>query len=325
MAYFDSDNDNGSTNSGNSGNSDDMKFRLSPQVVIRGTLTRAFGTDQNWGQSIGIVFENARLVEGCIYKDFEKDVFKGFPWDEICGVMPEEEGVDLSEDDADEYYKTSYGSTDKKYELVDARIHGESDPMPIGTGDIILWYGGTKENGPKAASLRLGMLLHPDGNDNVLSEDDVHNWLGDTSGSNWLRDDLQGEEFDYFIEKRDSSESDYQYHHPVLIKTSIRERVAPIANGDGNSAGNNQNGNQNSGTLGGSNGTEENNESSSGAPIDRIPEPVNDFLATAGSLDMEDNESKSALLTDLVNDPENAITTDMVDEAGGRDAVIEMV
>lgn len=289
-----------------------MKFKITPKVVIRGTLTRTFGTDQSWGQSIGLVFEDARLVEGCIYKDTEKDVYKGFAWDEVYGTMPHEEGVNMTEDDALPKYKTSYGSTDKEYELVDARIDGQSDPMPIGDGDIILWYGGTEDNGPKSASLRLGMLLHPDGNDNVLSEDDVHNWLGDTSGTNWLRDDLKGGEFDYFIEKRDSSESDYQYHYPVLVKSSIGERVVPVGNSGANNSANDT--------------VDESSSNTSEAPVDSVPEPVDSFIGTAQQLDMDDDEEdKMALLNDLIEDPENEMTVEMVDEIGGKTDVVEMV
>ncbi len=321
MAYFDSSND-GSTNSGNNSgnNADDLNLRLTPKVAIRGELARAFGTDQSWGQSIGLVFENTRLVEGCIYKDTEKEVYKGFSWSEICGVMPKnDKGIEITEDDAQKIYSTTYGTTEKSYELIDARIHGESDPMPIGDGNVIMWYGVSgEESTPKAASLRLGMLLHPDANGNVLSETDGHNWLGDTSGSNWLRDDLQGEEFDYYLDKRPSSESDRKYHYPVLIKTSIGEPVQPVANAGGSV--------ENSGTLADSKDSEVSGEESESADSSNdIPEPVENFISTARKLDMEDDESKLALLNDLIGDPQNELVIEMVEKMGGKNEVAGMV
>ncbi|MFC7191895.1 hypothetical protein ACFQL7_20635 [Halocatena marina] len=269
-------------------------------------------TSKSWGQSLGITMKNTRLVEGCLYKDVDKAKYKIFPWEKICGVTPEE--GDLTEDDANPYYATSYGSTDKKYELIKARIAGESEPVEIGIGNVLQWFGATKKYGAKSASKTLTKILTTPGEDLLNDTDDNHNWLHDTNETNLLRGDLEGRTFDMFLRKRDASDSDNTYFHPTVVDVELGRKVKPSNSSGGSSNGSKTDvSTESSGTLGG--------ESDQSDDTDDVPGPVNDFFATADRLDM-DESGKVALLDDLIVDEENELTQDMIEEAGGRDNVL---
>jgi hypothetical protein len=246
---------------------------------------------------------------------------------------------------------------------------------------------GSRKYGPKAASLSLAKLLTRDGVNTVVEEDDWYDnlspanqtvaddledesvswldaWMSDVSGDNLLRDDLQGRRVAWFLVKKDSQETDRQYHAPIMIDTVTGSRVTRQNNSGGNQGTLSDDGDDSEGdgsadesdaaddrraeleamdysdlqSLGsetegatGSGSTEDiiesivNAENDEGAGVVEVPEPIADFVSTCGSLGFTDADRASTLLTDLIEDEGNDLTADMVAEFGGEAEVLAQV
>ena len=212
----DNSENSGSDDSGSSGGSyePDVNLTVTPYAPIEGTITRVFGNQNSWGQSLGIKMENVVLKDGVLYLDPEKGKHKAFNWEEVAGVMPSEDHP-VSKDDANKFLTKNYGGTSKRYELVGATVMANGDD-PVEVGDVVLWYGGSDQYGPKSAAKTLSKVLTSLGRNATVDESDIHNWLSDTTGDNILRDDLQGKEVAFFEVKKQSNQSDRQYHHPIV-------------------------------------------------------------------------------------------------------------
>lgn len=309
-AYSDDDTQTDSTDapSGSGSRQDNINLAMVPHAAIEGTLTKVFGNQNANGQSIGIVMDDVELVDGCLYYDADKDKHKVFPWTDVVGMGPDHDDF---EGNANKFLMKTYGSTEKRYELVESVVPEEDEPAPIGS--VIMWYSGYKENGPKAASVTLAKVLTRQGRDMVLSKDDINNWLADTSNENVLRADLQDRRVAFFEVKKDSNTSDRKFHHPIVIDTETDATIT-VANGGGDGGAQSDEAAADGDESG--DATDE---------ADGTPEPISDFIATCESLGFDDRERAQTLLDDLVADEGNDLTADMVDEFGGTDAVLDAV
>ena len=249
--YGSYDSDSAATTTNDDDNSDDdgdsvrdMTLKMTPYSEIEGTLTSVFGNDAYFGQSLGIVWEDLKLVDGCLYHDPEKDNYKVFSWKSVIGMMPGEGDFDAT--DANQFLMKTYGSTEKRYELVEAVHPDKDDPKPIGEG--IMWYSGS--NGPKAASKVLAQLLTERGRDMFIDYDEWYSslsteekrradldkdhedhlahtsgWLSDVDSTNCIRSDLEGRTFSFFEIKKDSDSTDRQFNQPIVEDTVTGEKV----------------------------------------------------------------------------------------------------
>lgn len=315
--YASNDNDNSGSSSGSSGGSggDDLNLTMVPHAAIEGDLVKVFGNDNSFGQSLGIAWENVELVDGCLYYDSDTDKHKIFPWKDVVGIEPEE-ADNLTADDANQYLVKNYGTTEKRYELVEAVVPEVDEPVEI--GDAVMWYSGSEDYGPKSASRTLAQILTTLGRDMVIDEEDspaekyIKGWLRDTSATDVTRDDLSGRRFAFFEVKKQSNQSDRQYHHPIVVdvQTGAQVTVANATDDEGDDT---------SGTL------DDDSEPVGASGGSDVPEPIEDFISTCDSLGFTDRDRAATLLGDLVSDSGNDLTADMIDDFGGEDAVLDEV
>ena len=340
---YGNDDDNSGNNSGSSDNgAEDKNLTLTPFAEIEGKLVKVFGNDNRFGQSLGISWEDVKLVDGCLYHDPDKDNYKVFSWKSVIGMMPGE--GDFSSDDANDFLMKTYGTTEKRYELVTAVHPDEDEPESI--GNALMWYSGSQKYGPKSASKTLSKILTQMGRDMMVEEDDwydslsaaeqaradlpdddddflswITGWLADTSGDNCLRSDLQGRRFNFFEVKKPSNNSDRHYHHPIVEDSETEIQVTVD-----NTAG----GSETQGTLAGDEGGEKAKATDGGAAAavpeaqseEGIPEPVNDFVSSVAQFSDFTRERAETLLEDFITDDGLPLTQDLVDDFGGKDEVL---
>lgn len=254
------------------------ELRIGVNATIEGDIVRAFGSSSEYGDSLGVVFEEAALLDGGLYLDAAKGRYKVFSWKEITGFNVFEHlerGNELSAEDADEVLSKTYNE-EKTYELIGARVPEEVDEdgdvvvegssvfrdyaydgpgtvpefdepedlegSDVYIGDVIVWFGGTSEYGPSASARRLAELLTTLGSEAVLDENNIYDWLADTSGTNILRDDLQDRRIRYFVVRRQPQEGKYPYNYPVLEDVNTGEEVvrdnSASPEGEGDDSGN---------------------------------------------------------------------------------------
>ena len=337
---------------GDSYDNEEVKFTTHASIV--GTLNRVFGVDTPYGQSLGVSFENAKLTDGVVGYDTEKDKYKIFSWEEATGLSPMDRldrGDTPTADDADDIIQKTYVGNSKTYDVIAARVEGfetedgttvEStsrkrdvtvengsvnagewedlggDPVPL--FNTVTWFNGSEDYGPSATSNRLAKLLTSLGDDMVTDEDNIYDWLADVSGENLLRDDLEGRVVEFFKIPRES-DNGYTYHVPIVIDASTGEEVQPNNRGD--------TGNESSGSTSASSTTANDSADSeagntSAAP-ESFPEPVADYIRTVTNIADMDADRAGKLLDELIADPDNAMTQEHLDDSGGRDVVIQEV
>lgn len=251
---------------------DDTELIVSSHSMLQATLTRFFGTDNSWGQSVGLGMEDVALEDGLLYLDPEKGKLKIFSWTNVLGLSPiellEEDGDVVDVTDAEPYDRLSrgYATTDKTYRLVAARVpetvdedgeviipassmeraveqtddgweYGEFEDLegelPAVADATITWYGGSPDSGASPAALRLTSLLA--GPEYVNDGDDVFNFISNTDADNILRDDLDGRRVRFFITTRTSEESGRDYNYVVVEDLKTDEPVTYDNSGEGDS------------------------------------------------------------------------------------------
>lgn len=249
---------------------EDIELRATVNNTIEGDLARAFGASSNFGMSLGVNFEDVALIDGGLYLDPEKGRLKVFSWEEITGFnIPEmlDEGMDVGASEADEVLPKTYGDTRKKYRLIAARVpqsddlqiesssiardytwHGEDDVEytdfedhggdPIGFGNVVMWFSGNEDYGPSASAKRLASLITQQGDDAVVDENNIYEWLDVPTGENILREDLQDRRVRFFTVRRDSDESERSYNYPVLEDVKTGETIARDHSDESGDSGN---------------------------------------------------------------------------------------
>lgn len=322
---------------------DSPEWKFGTYATIETTVDSVFGTATEYGNSLGIEFHDIELIDGCLYADPEKHKFKLFSWQESNDMAPVERlerGEDPDADDAADFIRKTYVGNEKEYELVAARVDevvdddGEviveadskqrsvefgDEPGDVEFGDwedlggdtvewdhgAVAWYSGG-ENGPSVSSRTLAETLTRYGENAVVDEDDVHNWLTDVSGTDMLRPDLNDRRIRFFIVTRTGE--DYTYNLPIIEDVETGEQIRPNNSGGGDT---------------GNSSSSDSDAVAEAAALDEgdYPEPLADFLSTAPNLNMNEDRA-NALLDDLVESSDNALTEDMLDDYGGRDTLI---
>jgi hypothetical protein len=365
----------------NSGNfQKDLNLKLGTHTVIEGVLTEVFGNSHNqYGQSLAVKFEDATLVDGCLYRDTDKpDRFKTFSWEDVLGMEPSLD-FEVSPDDANRFLSKTYATTQKKYELVDARVpplysepdiseelaeraeNGDSEaaaeineildefepeelrpadpaePIPIGEGNIIMWYSGNSRTGPKSASKTLAQVL-TEGDVVVRNAEgkvnkDVFNWLADTSRDNLVRSDLEGRRIALTEVARPSIDPETGepngrfFSHAVVFDAKTGEEVYPERT-DEQAEFNSQGQSQPAApaTDGGQSRAAVSDLPPKATGATEYPEPLADFIESCQQLGYDQAGVHDAqarqLLMDLIADQVNPLTQELVDEHGGVDAVL---
>ena len=320
------------------GDYDNIELTFTPYTTVEATVSGVFGTDSEYGQSLGVAFEDVRLVDGALYVDPEKDKHKLFSWKNVAGLSISESlerGNSPDASDAPEIETKNYAGNEKTYELVAARVPEVTDSDnevvleassrertvtvedgsvsetgewtdlsgdKVELGESITWYSGSEEYGPSASSKSLLEVLTEFGSDAVNDEDDLYNWLpNDGVGDNIMRDDLEDRRVRFFTVSRESSNG-YTYHDPILEDLSTGEEINP----------NNR--------LTESDAIEEARERDEGT----YPEPVADFVQSGRNLNLTEDRA-SGLLDELLESTDNGLTEPMLEDVGGREALIDEV
>lgn len=330
------------------GDYNNVELRFTPKSGIDATLERAFGTNSDYGQSLGVNFSNARLEDGALYYLPDGGYYKLFSWEQVEGFMPNEfveRGDELHAEDADEIFTKTYFGDQYTYELVAARVpevmdddgnvlleassrvrelQGVEDGVPEFSDwedlngdkvpiqdDLVTWWDGNEEYGPSTSATSLLEKLTVYGQDSVVDEDDIDNWLPDTTGENILRDDLEGRVVNFFIVRNDPDGGN-PYNLPILIDLQTSEEIS-VNNRGGDS------GNENSG--GDSQLVADAREADSGD----YPEPIAEFIQSGTRINMT-RDRADKLLDELVADETNAMTMDMVEDYfGDKSGLIDEV
>lgn len=322
---------------GSSQSYDNTEIKTTPHASLEFEVERVFGTAHpDFGQSLGIAVTNATVTDGALYRDADKGTYKLFSLKEAGATKPAdavERGMEVTTDDVDVVLNKSPLGHDKTYDLVgvvvpeytdedgEVVIEGSSmvrsveetedgdlefgewedlggEPFDI-EGELIMWQSGNDEYGPSSASKRLAQVLTEFGTDAIVDEGDLHNWLADTSGEDIGRDDLEDRPVEFFKVIR-TSEDGYNYHRPVVRDLKTGEEIGPKNAGDSRSGGSD---------------TTEQAAAAADAAGNEYPEPVTDFVGSAGSLDLTPDRAETLLL-DMADDDENALTREMIDEIG---------
>lgn len=345
--------DNFAGSSSSTDYNESIEMLTTPYATIEADLTRVFGTSSQYGESLGVNFSDPELVDGVVGYDAEKDKLKIFSWREAVGLSPEESldrGNEPDATDVDDVITKTYVGNRKTYEVIAARMPEVEDDdgnvvveassrersvtveedgaleftpwesldgeKPELEQDAVMWFDGSDEYGPSASSKRMARLTTSLGDEMIADEDDVHNWLGDTSGENVLRDDLQDRRVQYFKVERES-ENGNTYHVPILLDA---ETGAEVTVNNRGGSGNEQ---QPDGDADGSGPASESSGSfDSGESPDPYPEPVANYINSVDRIDGMDEESAGELLDELIADSDNPMTEEYVEEAGGREQVL---
>lgn len=340
-AYETGDSTDSNSDSSGSENENSPELIVTPYATFEGNLAAVFGTNSQFGQSLGTVFEDIEVIDGCLYVDPDKQKFKLFSWQESNDMSPPERldrGEDPSADDASDFIRKTYAGNSKEYELVAARVPEvtdedgsvvipasskertvtfDGDDVSFGDwndlggdtipfGDAIIWSNGSDEHGPSVTAKSLAETLTEYGENAVEDEDDLNNWLTDASGGNVVREDLANQRVRFFIIQKSSDQ--YTYNQPIIEHLNTGERVRP-----NNYSPEGDEGNEDSSS-----------EANSGSAPESYAEPVADFLQSGEKLDLTEDRA-GMILDDLISDADNALTEELVEEAGGRDHLIQQV
>lgn len=319
----------------------EIKFR--PYTTIDATLDSAFASDGEWGQSLSVNFTDVELVDGTFYVNANSGKYTLFSWKNVAEMSPVDRydrGQEPSVEDAPEIVTRTYFGDTYEYELVAARVpeimdddnnvaveatskardvtlteldewddlSGDKVELP----DVVHYFDANEDNGASVTSTATAEVLTTAGEDAIDDADDMHNWLNVPMGENILRDDLEGREIQFFIVQRDSDETGYSYNLPIFVDLKTGERIQ--ANNRSQEA---DSGNRNPEE---SEAVQEAVEQDAGT----YPEPLAEFISSGRDLDLNANRAAS-LLDDMIEDGDNALTAAMVDDHGGRDAIIGQV
>lgn len=327
-SYQQYESSSGSTSDNDYDDDESHELILTPYATIEGELSAVFGVDSQYGQSLGVFRNDVDLIDGCLYFDPDKGKFKLFSWKGSNDMSPEERyerGDDPEASDANDFIRKTYAGNDKEYELVAARIpeveqdgeviieassvardvdvdaaeYGEFEDLGGDTYrlpfDTLTWYSGS-ENGPSVSAREYAELTTTLGEDAIVDEDDINNWLSRTTGENMLREDLDDRRLRFFTVKRSGDQ--YTYNLPIIEDVETGARIQP------------------DNRVGDSEQVQEAEQKDTGT----YPEPVADFIQSAQSLDATRDRAEK-LLDDMVSE-DNPLTAELVEEVGGRDEVL---
>lgn len=308
-----------------SGN-DDLKLTAMPYAAIDGDFQGLREGNSDFGQSIGERYENTTLVDGALYqrKDDEEKV-KLISWDDL-GFDPEDEDFNPTEF---KRRNESYGGTTYNYALVAARIDetgevwvsetedgeaaldvNESDQPVI--GNVIIWNGGSKENGPNSTAKTAARTLTNLGRDAVVDEDDVYNWMDSNAEA---RSALEGKRLRRFKVEREGEK--FSFYTPVYIDVATENRIGipnDTESGAGSSGGEAQ-----AATDGGTSGASQSAMAQAAAEATSdsdFPAAIDDCINYCVEQDITDRDDVMGTFNVMANNPESSISLEMVEEVG---------
>lgn len=327
-----------------SGN-DDLKLTMMPYAAIDADLTGIRKGNSDWGQSIGERYENAALVDGALYqrKDDETKI-KVYSWDSL-GFDAEDEEFKPAEF---KRKNENYGGTSYNYTLIAARVDdtgevwlaevedeetGEMGPAmdlnddeyPV-LGNVILWNGGSEDNGPNSTAKTSARTLTTLGRDAVVDEDDVYNWLDSQTE---LRTELEGRRLRRFKVEREGEQ--HSFYTPVFIDVKTDNRIG-IPNGDEGEAAAQASGEDKAAATDGgstaqSGGADESAMAEAAAEAgagSNFPPAVDDCIDYCVDQGITDRDDVMGTFNVMANNPESSISLEMVEEAG-EDNILDAI
>ena len=327
---------NDSNDNSDSYDDDPQAFQIAPYSTIEGVPQRLFGTDSPYGETSAVVWDDVELIDGAVYENDANGKWRLFSWQDVAGRPVSsflEDGNDFTADRAQQYMRQTYGSNDIEYSLVMARVPEqvtesgeviqeptavavddgsmvEINPESVSLPEIIIWQSANGD-APSAGDRTTVKYMAEQGHDIVQEDYGDGEWLTDTSGNDFLRDDLRGRRLQYFLVKKQSNASQYMFTHPVLwdveLEQEVRIKNSQSPDGDGEASG--------------ADGASE----SSASPSENgsTPAPLGRFYTQAAGLEL-DESGAFRLLEDMV-EGENGLTQEMVDNNGGEQAVVNEV
>lgn len=299
-----------------SGN-DDLKLTMMPYAAMDGTFKGVRVGDSKFGMSIGERYEGAVLVDGALYqrKDDPSKV-KMYSWKDLGFNAGDEEFKPAEFKRKNE----NYGGTTYNYTLVAARIDdtGETwttedfptndEDLPV-IGSVIVWNGGSSDNGPNSTAKTAARTLTNLGRDAVLDEDDVYEWLDSDIET---RPELEGRKIRRFKVEREGEK--YSFYTPVFIDAATGNRIG-IANDDGGDGGvpddTSDSGTSTATADGGSDPEPEPEPEDSG-----LPEAIDDCIDYCVEQDITNHDEVMGTFDVMANNPESSISTAMIDSVG---------
>ncbi|QCC48120.1 hypothetical protein DV707_10850 [Halobellus limi] len=292
-------------------------------VAIRGRLSRLVYAGGDYGESVGLLLDDAVLVEGVLMREVDSGYLKVFGWTEFENDLPE--GYTAA--DAPEEYDFRHPQGVNTYSLVAARLVPDGEE-PSGEeyeiGDMITFEGGSVK--PKGFSRALVKTLASNPDEMVLSTDDIYNWL---NSEVTLRPELEGREviyIKYLQEPQDGRGNPFQMPQvidmesgEVIIKEGYGQTFLPGVSDD---------------EIDVVVGQEAAIPATDGGATDVVAEApaeepssaaVDEFVTTMIDLQVDDEDQILAQLTSLVNAAGHDLSEDAVDAFGGESAVVDAI
>ena len=302
---------------------DDLKLSTLPYAAIDGDFAGVRVGDSNFGMSIGERYENTVLVDGALYqrKDDESKV-KLFSW-QTLGFDPESETFN-----PDEFKRKSenYGGNTYNYNLVAATVDetGETyttDEFELGDeglpviGNVIIWNGGSKENGPNSTAKTAARTLTKQGRAVVVDEDDVYNWLDKNAEG---REDLLGKRIRRFKIEREGRK--YSFYTPVFLDVEFDQRIGiPNENDTTASAAASSDSGSSEQTAATDGGAVAQAAAQATGPAADFPAPIADTIDYCAEQGILDGEDILGTLNVMAQNPDSSVTVEMVEDAGTDD------
>lgn len=316
--------DSPSTSSSDNSSGDDyerdLTLKWKPNATFRGALNGCFGSDNQWGQSLGIKFDDGKLVDGVLMERLGNDgqpdgTLKLFPWESMPVILNDE----LSADDAPEVFTEEFGSRTYRYQLKAARVEGDeesgipADPAePIEFGTFMMWESGGEK--PSSTAKTMAQTLTSMGRDVIVDREDGNNWLDVNSVE--AREDLIGRELDVF--KVIKQGPNHQFHTPIVIdvKTGAQVKIADGFVADSEPEEEEE-----------SKPEPEAADDANEAPAmtsGGMPEPMADFVEFCRDFGLTDEDQILTNLNEMADEADNSLTSEMVDSVG-TDAILAAI
>lgn len=309
-----------------SGGNDDLKLTTMPYAAFDGDFAGVRVGNSDFGQSLGERYEDSVLVDGALYqRNDDETKVKMFSWQNL-GFDPEEEEFKPAE------FKRkaeNYGGSTYNYSMVAARVDdtGEvwtTDDFPVNDdeqpviGSVIVWNGGSKQNGPNSTAKTAARTLTEMGRDAVVDEDDVYNWLADGVET---RQKLEDRRIRRFKVEREGEK--FSFYTPVFIDVASGNRIG-IPNEEGGAVSDEAEPQQ--AAADGGTATQSGN-ASSGTTVQtpdtgsEFPPAIDDCIDYCVEQDITTRDDVMGTFNVMANNPESSISLEMIEEAS-EDAII---
>jgi hypothetical protein len=317
------------SHSGDFDGDDDLKLTTMPYAAIDGNFDGIREGNSDWGQSIGERYEETALVDGALYRrDDDQSKIKLYSWDSL-GFDAENE-----EFNAVEFKRKTenYGGETYEYTLIAASVD-ELGEVWIGTdnggepfldtneegqpvvGNVIIWNGGSSDNGPNSTAKTAARTLTDLGRGAVLDEDDVFNWY---KSSATVRNELEGRRLRRFKVEREGEK--YSFYTPVFVDVATGERIG-IANDDDGNGDADESSSESESEKTAMQQAAEKATTDGGADF---PDAVDDCIDYCVEQDMTDEEDVMGTFQVMAENPESSISMEMI-ETAGQDNILETI